>query len=59
MGGGKEKKNGGSSTANQVKDWWKKLKQKLSQIKSPTKHILSKKLSAQHKAEYLGLPGIK
>jgi hypothetical protein len=40
MGGGKEKKNGRSSTANQVKDRQKKLKQKLSQIKSPIKHIL-------------------
>jgi predicted lipoprotein len=43
MGEGKEKKNGESSTAKQVKDQWKRLKQKLSQIKSPIKHILSKK----------------
>jgi hypothetical protein len=40
MAGGKEKKNGGSSTADQVKDWRKRLKQKLSQIESPIKHIL-------------------
>jgi hypothetical protein len=59
MGGGKEKKKtGGLSTADQVKDRWKRLKQKLSQIESPIKHILSKKLS-QRKAEYLGLSGIK
>jgi hypothetical protein len=45
--------------SNFMKDRWKRLKQKLSQIESPTKHILSKMLSAQHKAEYLGLPGIK
>jgi hypothetical protein len=60
MGGGKEKKKiGRSSTADQVKNWQKRLKQKFSQIKSPIKHILWKKLSAQHKAEDLGLPGIK
>jgi hypothetical protein len=47
MGEGKEKKNDESSTAKQVKDRWKRLKQKLSQIKSPIKHILSKKLPAQ------------
>jgi hypothetical protein len=47
MGGGKEKKNDRSSTADQMKDRQKWLKQKLSQIKSPIKHILSKKLSAQ------------
>jgi hypothetical protein len=40
MGGGKEKKTGGSSTANQVKDRQKRLKQKLFQIESPLKHIL-------------------
>jgi hypothetical protein len=40
MGGGKEKKNGGSSTAGQVKDRRKRLKLKLSQIESPIKHIL-------------------
>jgi hypothetical protein len=60
MGGGKEKKkNGGSSTADQVKDQRKCLKQKLFQTESPIKHILSKKLSAQRNAEYFGLPGIK
>jgi hypothetical protein len=42
MGVGKEKKNRGSSTANQVQDWQKRLKQKLSQIKSPIKHIIKK-----------------
>jgi hypothetical protein len=40
MEGGKEKKkNGRSSTANQVKDHRKKLKQKLFQTESPIKHI--------------------
>jgi hypothetical protein len=51
MGGGKEKKNGGSSTADQVKDRRKRLKQKFFQTESTIKHILSKKLSAQHNAE--------
>jgi hypothetical protein len=47
MGGGKEEKKGRLSTADQMKDRQKRLKQKLSQIESPVKHILSKKLSAQ------------
>jgi hypothetical protein len=48
MGGGKEKKkNGELSTAHQMKEDKKKLKQKFFQIKSPLKHILSKKLSNQ------------
>jgi hypothetical protein len=60
MGGGKERKmNGGSATANHVKDWRKRLKQKLSKTESALKNILLKKLSAQGDAEYLGLPGIK
>jgi hypothetical protein len=47
MGGGKERKiNGGSANADQVKD-------------SALKTVLSKKLSAQCDAKYLGLPGIK
>jgi hypothetical protein len=46
MGGGKKKKVE-SSTADQVKDRQKRLKQKLSQTESPIKHILSKKLSVQ------------
>jgi hypothetical protein len=45
--GVRRKKNDTSSTADQMKDRQKWLKQKLSQIKSPIKHILSKKLSAQ------------
>jgi hypothetical protein len=41
MEGGKEKKKTGRlSTANQGKDWWKRLKQKLFQTESPIKHIL-------------------
>ncbi len=53
MGGGKKKKKyGRSSTANQVKDRRKRLKQKFSQTERAIKHILSKKLSAQHNAEY-------
>jgi hypothetical protein len=56
MGGGKKKKKrkktGGSSVANQVKDRRKRLKQKFFQTESAIKHILSKKLSAQHNAEY-------
>jgi hypothetical protein len=60
MGGGKEIKiNGGSSTADHVKDQRKRLKQKLFKTKSAIKSILLKKLSAQRDAEYLGLPGIK
>jgi hypothetical protein len=60
MGGGKERKiNGRSSTADHVKDRRKKLKQKLFQTERAIKNILSKKLSAQRDAEYLGLPGIK
>jgi hypothetical protein len=59
MGGGKEKKNGRSAIADQVKDQRKKLKQKLFQIESAIKNILSKKLSAQHNPKYLGPPGIK
>jgi hypothetical protein len=47
MGGGKERKmNGGSSTADHVKDRRKRLKQKLFQTESAVKNILSKKLSA-------------
>jgi hypothetical protein len=46
-GRGKEEKKDGLSTADQMKDRQKKPKQKLSQIESPIKHILSKKLSAQ------------
>jgi hypothetical protein len=52
MGGGKKKKNCRSSTANQVKDRQKRLKQKFFQIESATKHILSKKLSGQRNTEY-------
>jgi hypothetical protein len=60
MGGGKERKmNGGSSTADHVKDRRKRLKQKLFQTERAIKNILSKKLSAQRDAEYLDLPGIK
>jgi hypothetical protein len=51
--------NGGSSTADHVKDRRKRLKQKLFQTESAIKNIVSKKLSAQRAAEYLGLPGIK
>jgi hypothetical protein len=41
MGGGKERKmNGGVATANQVKDGWGRLKQKLSQTESAIKNIL-------------------
>jgi hypothetical protein len=40
MGGVRRKKNGGSSTANQVKDQQKMLKQKFSRIESFSKHIL-------------------
>jgi hypothetical protein len=41
MGGGKKKKKtGGSSTADQVKDRQKRLKQKFCQTESSTKHIL-------------------
>jgi hypothetical protein len=50
---------GGSAAANQVKDRWKRLKQKLFKTESAIKNILLKKLSAQRDAEYLGLPGIK
>jgi hypothetical protein len=60
MGGGKERKmTGGSAAADQVKDRGKRLKQKLFKTESAIKNILSKKLSAQWDAEYLGLPGIK
>jgi hypothetical protein len=60
MGGGKERKmTGGSAAANFVKDCRKSLKQKLLKTESTTKHILSNKLSTQHNAEFLGLPGIK
>jgi hypothetical protein len=60
MGGGKGRKlNGGSATADQVKDGRERLKQKLSQTESAIKNILSKKLSAQCNAENSGLPGIK
>jgi hypothetical protein len=60
MGGGKERKmNGGSATANHVKDRQKRLKQKLFKTESAIKSILSKKLFDQRDAEYLGLPGIK
>jgi hypothetical protein len=52
MGGGKERKmNGGSATANHVKDRWKRLKQKLCKTESAVKNILLKKLSAQRDAE--------
>jgi hypothetical protein len=60
MGGGKERKmTGGSAAADHVKDRRKSLKQKLFKIESAIKHILSKKLSAERNAEFLGLPGIK
>jgi hypothetical protein len=60
MGGGKEKKmNGGSATADHMKDQRKRLKQNLFKTESAIKNILLKKLSAQPDAEYLGLPGIK
>jgi hypothetical protein len=52
MGGGKKKKNSGSSAADQVKDRRKRLKQKFSQTESAIKHILSKKLSTQLNTEY-------
>ncbi len=53
MGGGKKKKKySGSSTTDQVKDRQKRLKVKFSQTEKAIKHILSKKLSAQHNAEY-------
>jgi hypothetical protein len=50
---------GGSAAAYHVKDRQKRLKQKLLKKESTIKTILSKKLSAQHNAEFLGLPGIK
>jgi hypothetical protein len=60
MGGGKERKMiGGSATANHMKDWRKRLKQKIFKTESAIKNILTKKLSAQRDAEYLGLTGIK
>jgi hypothetical protein len=60
MGGGKERKTlGGSATANHIKDRRKRLKQKIFKTESAIKNILSKKLSAQQDAEYLGLPGIR
>jgi hypothetical protein len=41
MGGGKERKmNGGSATADHVKDRQKRLKQKLFKTESAIKHIL-------------------
>jgi hypothetical protein len=58
MGGVRRKKNDGSSTADQVKDRQKRLKQKFSQTESAIKQILSKKLSGQ-RILCLGLPGIK
>jgi hypothetical protein len=51
--------NGRSATADHVKDHRKRLKQKLFKTESAVKNILSKKLSAQRDAEYLGLLGIK
>ncbi len=51
--------NGGSATADHVKDHRKSLKQKLFKTESAIKNIWSKKLSAQRNADYLGLPGIK
>jgi hypothetical protein len=60
VGGGKERKmTGGSAAADLVKDRRECLKQKLLETESAIKHILSKKLSAQHEAEDLGLTGIK
>jgi hypothetical protein len=61
MGGGKERKmNGGSATTDQVKDGGGGgLKQKLLKTESTIKNILSKKLSAQCSAEYLGFASIK
>jgi hypothetical protein len=50
---------GGSAAADHVKERRKSLKQKLLKTESAIKHILSKKLSAQRNAEFLGLPGIK
>jgi hypothetical protein len=60
MGGGKVRKmTGGLAAADHVKDHRKSMKQKLLKTESAIKHILSKKLSAQRNAEFLGLPGIK
>jgi hypothetical protein len=50
---------GGSAAADHVKDRRKSLKQKLLKTESAIKHILSKQLSTQRNAEFLGLPGIK
>jgi hypothetical protein len=43
--------NGGSATADHVKDRRKRLKQKLFKTESAIKSILLKKLSAQHEAK--------
>jgi hypothetical protein len=51
--------NGGSFTANQVKDEAKMLKQKFFQTESAIQNIFFKRLSVRHDSEYLGLPGIK
>ncbi len=51
--------NGGSATADHVKDRRRRLKQRLFKTESALKSILLKKLSAQHDAEYLGLLGIE
>jgi hypothetical protein len=61
MGGGKKKKNGRSSTADQKKDRQKRLKQEFSQTESAIKHILSKSClpNVTLSILYLGLPGIK
>jgi hypothetical protein len=47
------------NAADLGKDRQKSLKQKLLKTESAIKHILSKKLSAQRNAEFLGFPGIK
>ncbi len=60
MGGGKERKmNDGLAIADQVKDEAKMPKQKFFQTESAIKNIISKRLSAQRDAKYLGIPGIK
>jgi hypothetical protein len=52
-GGGKERKiNGGTATANQVRDGWKELKQKYLQKESPIKNFFSCNLSKEPSARY-------
>jgi hypothetical protein len=59
MGGGKEKKKRRIVYRQSGERSAETSETKAFSNREPYKHILSKKLSAQCNAEYLGLPGIK